>query len=146
MVFWPFYEKTEKNNLLFSGMLETVRFCRSPVIFFFLVSLFDHEWFLHQRWLRDAFNSRILEPNKEEKKKYFISNHDELIQVNDFLLFVSIAFQILYGTGELTNLFDPAVLFLPDLSHSRYPNQLYYQQASHHFSLPFLGIYRVMSD
>ena len=89
----------------------------------------------------------------KQKKIYFIKDlsrtmrrFKSLIQINDFLLFVSIAFQILYGTGELANLFDPAVLLLPDLSHSRYPNQLYYQHAYHHFSLPFLGIYRVMSD
>ena len=82
-------------------MLETVRFCRSPVIFFFLVSLFDHEWFSHHRSLRDAFNSRILEPNKAEKnifyKRSFENDAKILIidSVNDFLLFVSIAFQIL---------------------------------------------------
>jgi len=45
-------------------------------------------------------------------------------------------FRTLSGIGALSvasNVFDPAVLVLPDLLHSRHPNQL--SRASHHIFL-----------
>ena len=139
-------------------MLEIVRFCRSPVKFLILVSLFDNEWFSHHNWLRAwcvfnmCTNFRILEPNN--KKKIFIYS-TSIFRNHVTILFIDSSHRCfsccLYRFSDIAwnRSIDEFIWVCStsptDLWHF-YIQINYYQQASHPVSLPFLGIYRVMSD